>query len=134
MNTALLVAGSAFLGLAALIHVYIFIMESLTWTKPATWKRFGLTTQQDAETTKPMAYNQGFYNLFLAIGVVIGIVLLFDPATAQAGAAFIVLAAGSMVAAATVLVTSNPKLAKAAATQGAAPLVGLVLVIAGLLA
>ena len=33
------------------------------------------TDQAAADTTKPMAYNQGFYNLFLAIGAVIGLVL-----------------------------------------------------------
>ena len=48
-------------------------MESLTWTQPATWKRFGVASQADAETTRPTAYNQGFYNLFLALGALVGI-------------------------------------------------------------
>jgi len=62
--------------LAGVLHVFIFTMESLTWTRPATWKRFGVASQPDAEITKTMAYNQGFYNLFLAIGAFIGVGLV----------------------------------------------------------
>lgn len=68
----MILASLLFAFLAAALHVYIFTMESFTWTRPATWKRFGLASQADAETTKPLAYNQGFYNLFLAIGAFIG--------------------------------------------------------------
>ena len=57
-----------FAGLAALLHVYIFVMESLTWTTPRTRAVFG-TTAEEAQTTKMLAFNQGFYNLFLAVGV-----------------------------------------------------------------
>ncbi len=51
------VVASVFVGLAALLHVYIFLMESLWWTHPDTWKRFGIADQAAAETTRPMAYN-----------------------------------------------------------------------------
>ena len=64
----MILASLVFAFLAAALHVFIFTMESVTWTKPATWKRFSIASQADAETTKPLAYNQGFYNLFLAIG------------------------------------------------------------------
>ena len=47
-------------------------MESLTWTSPRTRATFG-TTAEEAETTKLLAFNQGFYNLFLAIVAGIGI-------------------------------------------------------------
>lgn len=130
MNTVVVVVGSVLVGLAALVHVYIFVMESLQWTTPAIWKRFGLRSQAEAETTKALAFNQGFYNLFLAIGVGVGLVLIAAGVT-QAGFALVLLAAGSMVAAALVLVLSSPRLARAAALQGALPLVGsIVLVIA----
>ena len=59
--------------LAGLLHVMIFVFESLWWTRETIWRRFGVATQADADTTKPMAYNQGFYNLFLALGIFIGI-------------------------------------------------------------
>ena len=75
----MILASLLFAFLAAALHVFIFTMESLTWTRPATWKRFGIASQSDAETTKPMAYNQGFYNLFLAVGAIVGIGLRGDP-------------------------------------------------------
>jgi putative membrane protein len=114
------------LGLAALIHVYIFVLESLLWTRPSTRRTFGVRTAEDAETLKPMAFNQGFYNLFLSIGTVVGIALLVT-GTMQAGAALLLLAGGSMVAAALVLVVSSPKLWRAAAIQGVLPLIGIIL-------
>ncbi|MET3173105.1 UNVERIFIED_ORG: putative membrane protein [Arthrobacter sp. UYCu721] len=121
--------------IAAALHVYIFTMESLTWTTPATWKRFGLASQADAETTKPLAYNQGFYNLFLAIGAFLGVgcVALGPDASAQnvVGWTLIFSCCGSMLLAAAVLALSGKKYLRAAATQGATPLLAVVL---GLLA
>ena len=129
MNEALLVAGLVFVGLAALIHFYIFYLESIAWSKPRTWKTFGLRTQADADTVRPMAYNQGYYNSFLAAGIIVGIVLIATPLLEQAGVALVLFSAASMVFAATVLITSSPKLARAAVFQGAAPLVGSVLLV-----
>ena len=124
MNPALLIIGSIFATLAALVHVVIFYFESIGWTKPAVWKRFGLASQAEADTVRAMAYNQGFYNLFLAVGTLVGVVLL-TTGVAQAGYAVALFATLSMVAAATVLVLSNPKLARAAVTQGALPLLAV---------
>ena len=132
MNSLLAIIGSVLVGLAALVHVYIFVMESVQWTKPATWKRFGVRSQADADVTKPMAFNQGFYNLFLAIGVATGLILLAS-GVPQVGLGMIFLAAGSMVAAALVLVVSSPKLARAAAIQGTLPLLGLIFLVASLI-
>ncbi|GMA90766.1 hypothetical protein [Homoserinibacter gongjuensis] len=36
MNTAVLVIGSLFAGIAALIHVYIWLLESVLWTSEST--------------------------------------------------------------------------------------------------
>ncbi|MBI5161543.1 MAG: DUF1304 domain-containing protein [Micrococcales bacterium] len=128
----MLVAGAVLAGIAALIHVLIFVLESITWSVPRTWRRFGVTSQADAEVIRPMAFNQGFYNLFLAIGALVGIVLLATP-VAQAGFAVTAFATASMLAAALVLVLSSPRLGRAAATQGAAPLVALILLVASVL-
>ena len=124
MNPALLIIGSIFAILAALVHVVIFYFESIGWAKPAVWKRFGIGSQTDAETIKPMAYNQGFYNLFLGVGAVVGVILLATD-VAQAGYAVALFATLSMVAAASVLVLNNVKLARAAVTQGALPLLAV---------
>ena len=131
--SAFVILGSVFVFLAAVIHVLIFFLESVLWSKPTTWKRFGLKTQAEADTVRPMAFNQGFYNLFLAIGVGVGLVLLGLPGAQQAGIALSIFAALSMVLAALVLVTSSPKLARSAALQGVAPLIGVVFLVIALL-
>ncbi|WP_066287592.1 DUF1304 domain-containing protein [Arthrobacter sp. B6] len=127
----MILASLLFAFLAAALHVYIFTMESLTWTRPATWKRFGLASQADAETTRPLAYNQGFYNLFLAIGAFIGVgcVALAAAGSAQSvvGWTLILSCCGSMLLAAVVLALSGKKYLRAAATQGATPLLAVVL-------
>jgi putative membrane protein len=131
----MILASLVFAFLAAALHVYIFTMESLTWTRPATWKRFGLASQSDAETTRPLAYNQGFYNLFLAIGAFIGTgcVAFADGASVQSavGWTLVFSCCGSMLLAAVVLALSGKKYLRAAATQGVTPLLAVVL---GLLA
>ncbi len=121
----MLTAGMIFAALAALLHVYIFVMESLTWTSPRTRATFG-TTPEEAETTKLLAFNQGFYNLFLAVVTAVGIVAICLGHNAV-GAALIFAGAGSMLAAAAVLLASSPDKARAAITQGAFPLVAVVL-------
>ena len=121
----MLTAGLIFAALAALLHVYIFVMESLTWTSPRTRATFG-TTQEEAETTKLLAFNQGFYNLFLAIVTAIGIVAICLGHTAI-GAALVFAGVGSMLAAGVVLLASSPDKVRAAVTQGAFPLIAVVL-------
>ncbi|MEO5320890.1 DUF1304 domain-containing protein [Arthrobacter sp. CC3] len=125
-------ASLVFAFVAALLHVYIFTMESVTWTRPATWKRFGVASQADAETTRPLAYNQGFYNLFLAVGALIGAgaVILGQPVV---GWTLIFASCGSMLLAAAVLALTGRKYLRAAATQGTTPLLAVVLGLLGLL-
>jgi putative membrane protein len=132
MSPAFVIIGSVFAAIAALIHVYIFILESVSWTKESTRKVFGVRSAEDAELMKPLAYNQGFYNLFLALGVATGLIMIAAGAVAQAGFAVTIFALMSMVLAAVVLITSNPKMARSALIQGAAPLLGLVFLVLGL--
>ena len=82
----MVIAGLVFAGVASGLHVFFFVLESLRFTRPATWRRFGVRSQADADVLKPMAYNQGFYNLFLAIGCLVGIVLVAAGQTAAGGA------------------------------------------------
>ncbi|MCH9640431.1 MAG: DUF1304 domain-containing protein [Actinomycetia bacterium] len=123
-------AGLIVAALAALLHVRIFVMESITWTSERTRAVFG-TTRDEAETTRLMAFNQGFYNLFLAVVTAIGVAVVFSGATAV-GAALVFAGAGSMLAAAVVLLASAPDKARAAVIQGFLPLIGIVLLIVGL--
>jgi putative membrane protein len=127
----MILASLVFAFLAAALHVYIFTMESLTWTTPATWKRFGVASQADAETTKPLAYNQGFYNLFLAVGAFIGIGCVAFAAVGSSQSAvgwtLVFSCCGSMLLASLVLALSGRKYLRAAATQGLTPLLAVVL-------
>ena len=125
------ILATAFGSLAALLHVYIFVMESVQWSQPRIWKRFGVPDQPTADATKPMAYNQGFYNLFLATGAIIGIVLFWaggaGAAGEIAGRTLVLFTLGSMVAAALVLLTTGMKYLRPALIQGTLPLIGFVL-------
>ncbi len=111
--------------LAALVHVYIFSMESLWWTSPEVRRRFRQTPEQ-SETTRLLAFNQGFYNLFLAIGVFAGYALLHlgHPVAALT---LITWSCVCMVGAAIVLLASATGMWRGALIQGAAPLIYLVL-------
>lgn len=128
----MILASLIFALVAALLQVYIFTMESITWTKPATWKRFSITSQADAVTTKPLAYNQGFYNLFLAVGALAGIVAVWAGAP-QVGWTLVFSSCGSMLLAALVLAASGRKYLRAAVLQGTTPLLAVVLGIVALL-
>lgn len=119
-----------FAGLAALLHVYIFVLESFTWTTSRTRTVFG-TTAEEAQTTKMLAFNQGFYNLFLAVVTVVGIAMVLF-GHRSVGAALVLAGVGSMLAAAVVLIASSPDKARAAITQGTFPLVAVVLMTLGL--
>jgi putative membrane protein len=117
--------------LAALLHVYIFVMESIQWTQPKVWRRFGVADQSAADITRPMAYNQGFYNLFLAVGAIIGLSLFWaggaESVAAVAGRTLVLFSLGSMLAAALVLTTSGAKYLRPAVIQGTLPAIGFVL-------
>ncbi len=134
MNTAFIVIGSIFVALAAVIHLLIFFLESVLWSRPSTWRRFGVRSQADADVLKPMAYNQGFYNVFLALGAGTGLVMLGSTNVPQAGLALAIFSLLSMLLAAVVLITSNPRLARAAILQGGAPLLGIVFLVLGIVA
>jgi len=116
--------------IAALIHVWFFVLESLWFMRPAVYRRFGIESEEDARIVRSFAFNQGFYNLFLAAGVAIGIVLIAqrDPTS---GEAVLLFACGSMIAAGVVLVLHNPRFARAAAIQVVPPLVAVLAIIAG---
>lgn len=111
--------------LAALLHVYIWVMESLTWTSARTRATFG-TSPAEAEATREMAFNQGFYNLFLAL-ITLGGVAALAADEDTVGATLVFCGAGSMVAAGLVLLLSSPDKARAALTQLAFPAVAVVL-------
>jgi len=116
--------------IAAIIHVWFFVLESRWFMRPTVYRRFGIESDDDARVVRSFAYNQGFYNLFLAAGVAIGIALIAqrDPTS---GEAVLLFACGSMIAAGVVLVLHNPRFARAAAIQVVPPLVAVLAIVAG---
>lgn len=59
-------------GLVAVLHLSILVLEMFFWTKPYGWRVFGLTAEK-AQLTKALAANQGLYNGFLAAGLAWGL-------------------------------------------------------------
>ena len=112
---------------AAVIHILFFVLESVLFRRPYAWRTFGVGSQQDADTTRDWALNQGFYNLFLSVGVLVGVLLATsdDPATVGARVGMVLLATGSMVAAAVVLLVTKPRLLRGVLIQGLAPLIAI---------
>jgi putative membrane protein len=107
--------------LAGLIHVLFFGMESLWWTRPAVYRRFRSTAEQ-AEATKRLALNQGFYNLFLAAGTFSGLALIAT-GHREAGMVLLTWNCASMLGAALVLAASSPQMLRGALIQGLPPLI-----------
>lgn len=120
------IIGSVLIAAAAIVHLALFAMESMLWSAPGVWRRFGLRSQRDADAVRPMAYNQGFYNLFLAGGSVVGLALYWTTLR-QVGFALIFFCGVCMVLASFVLVTTGRRYWRAALLQGALPLAALIL-------
>jgi putative membrane protein len=129
----MVIASIVIAALAAALHVYIFFMESLAWDGPAARKTFGPASGAEVEATRALAYNQGFYNLFLAIVTVVGIVFVLV-GSSPVGPALILVGTGSMLAAATVLFPSMPSKRAAAIRQGGFPLLAVIATIIALAA
>ena len=110
---------------AAGIHVLFFILESVTFSQPSVAARFGLTTPEQIAAVRPMAFNQGFYNLFLAAGIVGGLVLVASGST-DAGRAIALFACACMVGAGLVLLSTNRRFARSAGIQAVPPLLAIV--------
>jgi putative membrane protein len=110
---------------AAAFHVLFFILESVTFSQPTVAARFGLTTPEQIAAVRPMAFNQGFYNLFLAIGIAGGLALV-AAGSIDAGRAVVLFACACMAGAGLVLLSTNRRFIRSAAIQAAPPLVAIV--------
>lgn len=120
----MVITGLVLAGVAALLHIFIFYLESIAWTSPRARATFG-TGEDEARVTQQLAFNQGFYNLFLAIAVLLGIgFVAFGQQVI--GATLVFTGTASMVAAALVLLISSPDKAQAALKQGVLPLLAVI--------
>lgn len=114
----------ALMTIAALIHVAIFVMESVLWRRPAVYRLFGVTDAEKAEVMAFALFNQGFYNLFLAVGALAGVGFSSDIVTRDSDE-LLVFTALFMIAAAAVLYLGDRRLLRGALIQGTPPLLAL---------
>ena len=127
----MLTAAMVFAVLASVLHVLIFYMESIAWEGTLARRTFGGTVEE-ARPHAFYAFNQGFYNLFLALQALAGVALA-ALGHVELGAALILAGTGAMLAAAVVLALASAPHRSAAAKQGALPLLVVSCIIVALL-
>lgn len=120
----MLALGSVLALLAALLHAIIFVLESLAWGSPRAAKVFGEQSEAEVAATHDLAFNQGFYNLFLGVLAALGAVLALS-GLSTVGITLMLAGTGCMLAAATVLLLSSPAHRGAAVRQGTLPLLAV---------
>ena len=113
--------------LAGLVHVLIFAMESLLFTRVQVYRRF-LTRAEDVTAVQPWAFNQGWYNLFLAAGAIGGVITI-HAGNASVGRSIALFSCACMLGAALVLIGSDRRMLRGALMQGLLPLVALLVAI-----
>jgi putative membrane protein len=60
--------------LGAALHVLVFVWEALLFRRPGVHQRIFFVPAADVAAVRLWAFGVGFYNLFLACGVVAGVV------------------------------------------------------------
>jgi putative membrane protein len=63
-----IIAAQVLIVVVALLHFYFFALESFLWATPYGEKSFNRTHDEQLQT-KVLAQNQGYYNAFLAVGL-----------------------------------------------------------------
>ncbi|BDT96809.1 membrane protein [Nocardia sputorum] len=112
-------AVQVFAAAAAVLHVGIFVMESVRFGDPKVYQGIFRLSEAELQAARPWAFNQGFYNLFLAVVTLVGVAILRS--APEAGWALLLAGCGSMLAAAVVLVAHDRRFARGAVVQGALP-------------
>ncbi len=112
-----------FAGLAGVIHVLFFVMESILWMNPDVHSVFQVQNLADAEILYVYVQNQGFYNLFLAFGTFTGLFLYNRKP--EVGKAFVIYTCLFMIGAAAVLRFTIPAMSTGMFIQGGPPLIAL---------
>ncbi|MEU7908554.1 DUF1304 domain-containing protein [Actinoplanes sp. NPDC049118] len=108
---------------AALIHVLVFCLESLWFHHPRVYRRFQVNSAEELAATRAFAFNQGFYNLFLALGAFVGVMLVAaGPVTMDtAGRVLLTFVCASMAGAGLVLLATDRRMIRAALIQAVPP-------------
>lgn len=111
-----------FFAIAGALHLGFFVMESVLFQKKGGHKLFKLA-EQDHAAVKVWALNQGFYNLFLALGTFLGLYFVLQKQVMVAGV-LTGFCGFSMIGAGLVLWFSAPQLRRGAMLQILPPVFG----------
>ena len=105
--------------ISGVIHVLFFVMESVLWLRPSVYEAFEVQSLADAEVLDVYVKNQGYYNLFLAMGVFAGVALAGKWPTV--GKTLVFYTSAFMIAAAIVLFFTIPEMIIGVFVQGLMP-------------
>ena len=109
--------------LSGLLHIPFWLLEAVWWRRARVWKRFGIKSQDQADGLAFNMINQGYYNLFLGMGAIVGAVLLAVDVPGRT--TLLGYCCLFMVGAGLVLFVSRRSMAKAALVQAVPPLITL---------
>src|SRR5690606_11902983 len=112
--------------IAGVVHIGFWVIESLMWRRPAVHRPLGIRDQASADAVAGMAFNQGFYNLFLGLGAIVGAWL----AARESTAVLLAFCCIFMVGAALVLLATSRRMWRGAVVQGLPLLVALAILAA----
>lgn len=115
---------SALAAISGALHIFIFYLEVFAWASPLARNIFGSQSSEELAITTFYAYNQGVYNLALAILALSGALVL--PYHSAIGLTLILSGCGSMLLAALALGCASSKHRAAACKQGIIPLLTLI--------
>lgn len=123
------VFAQVFAGVAGLVHVLIFAMESVRFPRDPKVQANFRVAPEDVNAVRPWAFNQGFYNLFLALGVLFGLTRIWADDD-SAGVSLVGFACACMLGAAVVLIATDRRMMRGALVQGVPPLLALLVMTA----
>ncbi len=110
--------------ISGLIHVLFFIMESIVWLEQTVYETFEVASLADAEVLEVYVKNQGYYNLFLAVGIFGALALAGKKP--EISTALITYISAFMIGAAIVLLFTIPAMIAGVFIQGLPPAITLV--------
>lgn len=130
--SALTLIGLIVAGMAALLHLAFFVLESVLFRLPFGRRVFGVRPEHDSPALRLFAVNQGIYNLALALLVLAGLVATIAVPTATFGTVVIIAGCSVMVVAGIALAITAPRRTLLIAlAQAGLPLVAIVAIVAG---
>lgn len=100
------VVAQVFAGVAALIHVMVWVWESFLFRRPGIHKGIFRVATEHVPQVLLWSFNVGFYNLFLGMGTIIGLVAV-NTGNVDVGRALVLYTCGFMTLAGIVLGVSD---------------------------